>query len=223
MHSIQKILLKRLFTQKNQKYSGLTTGYNYEDNVVFHLKRLTGTGLIEKNGDRYKITSQGIKEISKLDLNLLEDIGVKSFFIGFFCESEGKHLIKEHPQAKEKFYNLPSGRPRFGEDINKAIKRIFLENTGISLKTNKFSFLSIHLKTIKTNKGAVIFDDAFTIYKVEIDNNAKEKMKLANQIKWMDIEKISNLSNKWPELDILILNKNTSPYLVYTFTSDYIL
>lgn len=222
MHKIQKIILKRLLNDKKQRYSVLTRGYNYENNIVFHLKQLIGKGLISKESNYYLPTASGIKQVMKYNMSLLEDIGFKSFLFGFLCECEGKYLIKSHPQASKDFYNLPSGQPRFGESTEDALVRSFYNNTGVKIKSSSFNFLSLHIKTIKTSSGEVLFDDAFAIYKTTVNKEQKEKMKLHKQISWMTLDEIKKLNNKWSEINIII-EKNTSPYKTYTFTSDYIL
>lgn len=223
MHQIQKILLKRLLLQNKQKYSTLTKGYDYEDNIVFHLKQLKKSGMINKADNHYQITSEGIKIITNYDLPAIEDRGFKTFFIGFLCSFDDSFLIKEHPTENNNFYNLPSGKPRFGEQINQALIRTFAANTGIKLEADKFKFLTLHLKTIETSKGEGLFDDAFAIYNVNINKSEKENMKPPQQISLKSIEEIKKLSNRWPEIDILILKKDFSPYLAYEFISDYIL
>ncbi len=223
MHKVQKMLLKRLLQNNCQKYSSLTQGYGFEDNIVFHLKQLSAKELIEKHDGRYELTTEGIKEIAKYDLELIEDLGFKTFFVGFICRSGNEYLIKEHPTGKTNFYNLPSGKPRFGENIEKDLVRIFYENTNIGLKSTDFKYLTLHLKTIKTSKNDVLFDDAFAVYGILIDKTTKAKMKLNKSLMWISGDKIKKLSNRWPEIDICINQKTIKPYLNYEFTSDYLL
>lgn len=223
MHKTQKILLRRLLAEGKQKYSVLTRGYSYEENVVFHLKQLVNNKFITKKDGYYSLTRQGVNKITSYDLPLLEDTGFKSFLVGFSCDCRGEYLIKSHPQAEEDFFNFPSGQPRFGEHIDKALVRIFKFNTGITISPKNFKFLSIHLKTIRSKEGEVIFDDAFSIYEVEITKGQKEKMKLHEQIRWIPLQQIKNLKNCWPEIDIAIIKKDKRSYMSYEFTSDYIL
>jgi len=223
MHEIQKILLKRLLTQNGQKYSFLTVGYDFEDNIVFHLKQLISKGLIKKIDDKYSITAEGVKTITDFDLPTIQDTGYKTFFIGFLCCFQDKFLIKEHPTETSNFYNLPSGKPRFGESIENALVRTFESNTGTTLNRNDFKFRSLHLKTVKTSQEDVLFDDAFAIYTVNITEEQKEKMKLHKQISWKSVNEIQELSNRWPEIDICVLKNDLSPYLSYDVLSDYIL
>lgn len=217
------MLLKRLLRNNCQKYSSLTQGYSSEDNIVFHLKQLLANGFIEKHDGRYELTTEGTKEITKYDLELMEDLGFKTFFVGFICKSGNEYLIREHPTSKVNFYNLPSGKPHFGENIEKALVRIFYENTDIKVKSTDFKYLTLHLKTIKTSKNEVLFDDASAVYKVLIDKTTKAKMKLHKSLKWIVEDKIKRLPNRWPEIDICINQKNVKPYLSYEFVSNYLL
>lgn len=217
MHQIQKTLLKRLLAKSGQKYSELTSGYNFENNIVFHLKQLLGNGYIEKNGEIYNFTADGVKEAKN------EETGLKMFFFGFVCEYDEKYLLREHTEGNTKFYNLPSGKPNFGEKIEDALVRTFFELTDLKLKPENFQYLSLHLKTVKTSKNEVLFDDAFAIYKTIITDKQVGDLELKNGIKWFTLEEIRSFSNRWPEIDLCILKKDYCPYLVYQFTSDYTL
>ena len=228
MHNIHKILLKRLKDKNPQKYSSLTQGYSYEDNVVFHLKKLLEKNLIKKVDSEYLITISGVKEITKYDLKDLEDTGFKTFFIGFLCNYKDNFLVKEHPQAQNQvnFYNLPSGKPRFGEAIDSALVRTFQNNTGLKLMSKEFKFISLHLKTVKSSLGETIFDDAFTIYKVDLNKENFEQLSLEKHIKCLTKSEIAKLKNIWPEIDICILKdsgEELKKYMVYEFVSDYVL
>jgi len=223
MHQLQKILLKRLLLNNQQKYSQLTRGYDNENNILFHLKQLLNKKLISKNNQAYSITTKGIKTITQFDLSLLKETGFKTFFIGFLCQYQNQYLIKNHPTSQKNFYNLPSGKPRFGKPIEQFLTKLFHEQTNLDLKPTDFKYLSLHLKTIKTSQNKTLFDDAFAIYKIKINPQQKQAMQLSKNIQWMTLDQIKKLSNRWPELDICIINKNTKPYHSYQFTSNYIL
>lgn len=223
MHDIQKVILKRLLDQNGQKYAQLTRGYSYEENVVFHLKQLISKGLVNKVDGNYSITAQGVKEITGFDLNQLADTGFKTFFLGFLCSFQDKYLIKEHPQGPTNFYNLPSGKPNFGEPVEAGLVRTFTENTGIRLLPSDLRFLTLHLKTVKTSAGEVLFDDAFAIYEINLTEGQFNQSKLLPTLSWKSIDEIKNLDNRWPELDICIISQDLQPYEAYEFVSDYIL
>ena len=222
MHQLQKILLKRLLVENGQKYSTLTQGYNFEENVVFHLKQLVSSGFIEKLRDKYYITANGTKAITTYDLGTLENMGFKTFFLGFLCRFEDEYLLKEHLSGKLAFYNLPSDKPRFGEKIEDALVRAFHEISDVKLSPESFVYVSLHLKTIKTSYNETLFDDAFAIYEVTIKETIKDKMKLNNNIKWFSTSEIKKLKSRWPEIDYLIIDGDKSDLKSYQFVSDYL-
>lgn len=224
MHKLQKVLLKRLQSQNNQRYGTLTSGYGFEDNIVFHLNKLLADKYIAKKDGVYSLTLVGVKEIARYEPFELEDRGVKAFFIGFLCnDEESNYLIKAHPNAKSNFYNLPNGKPFFGERIEDALTRTFNLNTGLDLSADEFNFTSLHLKTIVSSDNEIIFDDAFTIYSVKINKTQKEEMSLLDSVSWKSIDEIKLLQNRWPEIDICILENDLRVYNSYIHVSDYIL
>ncbi len=222
MHHIQKILLYRLLQRNNQPFAVLTRGYDFDDNIVFHLKQLAQKGLITKTGSHYAITAEGVKAITHYDLSELDDTGFKTFFVGLVCHIDDGYLLKEHAGADGPFYNLPSGKPRFGEPIESALPRLFAELTGLNLPPSAFTFRSLHLKTVVTSDGEPLFDDAFTVYDVAGPTDPAV-LQLAPNIQLLPVADIAKLPNRWPEIDRCILHPNLSVYQVYTVASNYIL
>lgn len=224
MHNLQKTLLKRLQYNNNQRFGTLTSGYDYDDNIIFHINTLLANELIVKENGIYTLTTRGLKEAVNFESPELSDNGAKSFFIGFLCrDTSGNSLVKSHPNARINFYNLPSGKPYFGEAMNQALVRTFKKNTGIDVHYSNFQFTSLHLKTIMNSQSEIIFDDAFTIFSIDINNKQKESMTLLEGLMWKSKNEIKTLSDKWPEIDSIILEENKLPYQVYTHISDYIL
>jgi hypothetical protein len=223
MHNLQKEIIKRLILKNGQAYSELTKGYDADDNVAFHVKQLMENGFITKDNSKYKITPQGIYARTQFDLKTLKDQEVKSFFIGYVCKCENDFLIKPHnPGTPNEFYNLPSGKPFFGENLNNSLTRLFFEETNLSLKPNRFQFDSLHMKTVKTKSGEILFDDAYTVYVCEISLAEKQKAVLKRNITWMNPDQIKSLPNKWPEIDLCILRENRAVYNVYEIECEYL-
>lgn len=221
MHQIQKKLLCRLSVKNDQKYAELTRGYDFENNIVFHLKKLLKEKLIEKDNNIYKITPKGIKIIHELGLPDFDNPMKKTLFVGFVAGDHKNFLLKGHPAAKINFYNLPSGRPRFGENMEEAIARLFEENTGLKLEAKRFEFLTLHIKIVKTPGGEVMFDDGQVIYRVEIAEDEREKMKLNKSLEWKSESEIKKLPNCWPEVEMCILSEKVIPYANYEIVSEY--
>ncbi len=222
MHTLQKLLIKRLVDENGRTFSSLARGYDAEDNIVFHLKRLISGDLVEKHNDKYFITAKGLTTLSTFQKTDLKDDAFKMFFVGFVCSCGEDFLIKPHESNQQTFYNLPSGSPLFGESLEDALPRIFYDETGLHIPYTDFTFDSLHMKTVITKSGDTIFDDAFGVYKTSITINQKDKMKLQKCI-WLDEREIIKLENKWPEIDLCVLKINWKPYCVYSVKSQYIL
>jgi ADP-ribose pyrophosphatase YjhB (NUDIX family) len=221
MHQVQKILLKRLSQQNNQRYSTLTRDYDYEDNIVFHLKKLIADGFLIKDKDLYSINSSGLKEVYSYELDTLADVGDKRYFVGLLIKDEqDNYLIKSHPVAKENFFNLPSGWPQFGESMDEAMTRIVRKNIGIDIDPSSLNFVSLHSKMIKTSTNEVLFDEGFAIFQIVLTDAQKKSTKLLTNLSWLSVDEIKSLPRRWPELDLCILN-HPKPYESYEFISDY--
>ena len=222
MHQTQKVLLKRLAAQNGQRYSDLTRGYDFEDNIVFHLKKLMENIFIEKDENVYSITAEGIKQIYSYELSDLTNPGIKTFFLGFIVSDNAEnYLLKGHPSAKVNFYNLPSGRPKFGEKMEDALVRLFFENTGVNVELARFEYRCLHAKIVKTMENESLFDDGQAIFEIIVSAKEKVEMKLMDGINWFSREKIKTLDGCWPEIEKCVLRKTIEPYACYEIVSNY--
>lgn len=222
MHTLQKLLIKRLAEENGRPYATLTKGYDAEDNIVFHLKQLISNELIEKKDDKYFITVKGLNILNTFQKSDLKDDIFKVFFVGFVIKCGDAYLIKKHLKAGVTYYNLPSGTPLFGEKLEDALTRIFYAEVGISIPYIDFKFDSFHLKTIKSDDNKVIFDDAFGVYMAVISEDLKQSMPLKGNYIWVEKAKLESLEIRWPEIDLCILRKDWELYKSYEITANYL-
>lgn len=223
MHNLQKLLIKRLVEENGRSFASLTKGYDAEDNIVFHLKKLISDEFVEKKDEKYFITPKGINTLNTFQKTDLQDNAFKMFFVGIVCKNGNDYLIKPHNNAKDVFHNLPSGSPLFAEDLEVALPRIFYDETSLNLGFDRFVFNALHMKTIQTSSGEILFDDAFGIYSVETSDNERVNMTLKKGCVWMHIDQIVELKNCWPEIEFCILKKDWEVYKKYTVICDYVL
>ncbi|MFQ5493696.1 MAG: hypothetical protein ACE5DX_06075 [Candidatus Dojkabacteria bacterium] len=225
MHRFQKELLSRLIEENELTYSRLVGDYAADENIVFHLKQLIKKEYIEKRDNKYYITPKGISITTSFhQLSLVEE-GAKEFMVGFIFQNENNEfLLKSHKGFKSPFYNLPSGKPFRGENMGEALVRLFALVTGVDLDSTAFHFDSLHVKTITTKDGDVLFDDAFAVYKVD-DAKAIDELDIGEEYEWSSTAEIKKMKagEKWPEIDICLLRKGWKPYLEYSFVSNYVL
>ncbi len=201
------------------KFTELTNGYNADDNVVFHLKKLTELGYIKKEENLYLLTTDGVRKTNDYDWKSLVELGSKPLFVGFIAKYADKYLIKKHDHAKDQFYNLPNGKPYYDKEIRKELVRIAKSEMNLETKEDDFAFDSVHIKHIVTSIGEVMFSDVFVVYSVQIF----EIDELPSNIVLMKKGEVEKLRNKWKEIDFCILREGWKPYLEYRFESNYIL
>lgn len=208
-------MLNRLVGKNGRTYSDLTQGYDSAANIAFHLKQLLSENLIEKRSDGYFLTAKGVSIAQSEDF--------KVFFVGFVCNCGNEYLVKSHENTKTNFYNLPSGVPLFGESMENELPRLFYQQFGLTLPHNAFLFDSLHMKRVITPEKEVLFDEAFTVYRIDITKDQRDLMTFPASCTWMTVSEILKLPNKWPEIDLCILKKDWKVYNVYNIISDYIL
>ena len=201
------------------RFSELTNGYNADDNVVFHLKKLIDQGYIKKESNVYKLTVEGVKKTNEYDWKNLVELGSKPLFVGFIVECNDMYLIKKHDQADTQFYNLPNGKPYHDKDIRDELVRLSKQEMNIEAEKVDFNFDSFHIKNIVTSENKLLFSDAFVVYKLKVN----EISKVPENLLLLHKSEIVKLSNRWIEIDYCILRKNWENYLEYTQTSNYIL
>ncbi len=221
MHTLQKLLITRLINENGQKFSELTRGYDSDDNIVFHIKKLIDKGYVEKRDNQYFITSEGIKTVNSFYKVTLKENVFKMVYVGFICEHNKRFLLKYHTNTKIPFYNLPGGIPLFGESMQKALPRIFRLETGVDIDYDRFEFDSLHMKTVKSRAGEVLFDDGFIVYKVSVSQQERDDIMSDKNLVWKSKNEITKLTEKWPEIDICILKKDWKTYNEYEVVSDY--
>lgn len=221
MHKFQKVLLKRLVKDNGLKFSKLTKGYSFEDNIVFHLKQLLKNKLVQKHGDRYFLTSQGLMDSGQFDLETLEEKRYKSLFIGFVIRVGQSYMLREHKGGDQKFYRLPGGKPYLGEKLEDACRRLLKREIAFKKQIPQFRYDSTHYKIQYTSKGSVLFDNILAVYVVTGVGTDLEKINIRNKNRWFKRTEVEKLKNKWPEIDICILKKDWKPVSEYQLICDY--
>ena len=222
LHNIQKELLKRLVLKNSQRFGELTFGYDFGDNVAFHLKQLIKNGFAQKRSLKYYITKDGLEYSANYDLKTLADKKFKSIYIAFICKLGNKYMLRERKSESSVFYKLPGAKPLYGISFSEEIQRIFKLETNLKIDFEEFTFDGMHFKIQKTSNGRTLFDDVLMVYYLNLDNmNVLRGIKLRENTKWFEKEEIQYLKGKWPEIDICIFRNEWKPILEYTFVNDY--
>ena len=223
MHVIQKTLLKRLIDDNGLSYSNFTKEYDHNDNVLFHLNRLTELGYITKRQKQYFITKEGLSISGTYDLTDLCDKRYKTIYVGFVCKFGDRYLIRGRKGHSSEFYKLPGGKPLYGKSIENEISRLFELECGLCLEANKFKFDSIHHKLQKTSTGEILFDDTLFVYIIELDETEFKCTNVREHTAWYTLDEILKLGNCWPEIDKCIFRHGWRYINSYEFISNYVI
>ena len=221
MHPTQKLLIKRLVTINKQKYSTVTEGYSFEDNIVFHLKQLIKSEYVKKRGIYYYLTKNGLMYSSQLDLNTLENKQYKTLYVGFICTYKNTYLLRKHVFEQETSYKLPGGKPFFGENIDKALIRLLQNDIGIEVEADRFTYRNTQLKTQIARNTDVIHDNVLVTYAVALKEEEISRLSLRQENEWYSREQMQQLEKRWPEVDYSILKPNGPTLVDYEFVSNY--
>lgn len=61
------------------------------------------------------------------------------------------------------------------------------------------------------------------MYQTSVTAEEKERMKLMENVQWISKSEISDLPNKWPEIDLCVVDEPKPGCLAYKIGSDYTL
>jgi hypothetical protein len=221
MHKLQKILLARLVKKNGQTYSSLTEGYDFDDNIVYHLKKLIKKKYVSKRDGKYYLTTQGLAVSGSFDLNSLDDRKFKTGYIGFVCKYQDSFLLRSRNTQGVNFYKLPGGKPLFGVPFPEECSRLFKIETSLELDPMRFVFRQLHSKIQKDSKRKTMFDDILFVLDIELVRDEYKKAKLRSGNEWYKRKDIRTLKNTWPEINHCILKNSKVPLLTYEFMNDY--
>ncbi|TDT68647.1 ADP-ribose pyrophosphatase YjhB (NUDIX family) [Hypnocyclicus thermotrophus] len=102
---------------------------------------------------------------------------------------EGKLLLIQHKKNGKEYWLLPGGGVDFGETMQKALKREFIEETNLNIRVNDLLFIS---EAIDPNGEKHIINFFFEVeYSSGILKLSKEKRLV--DLKYIDINKIDNI------------------------------
>jgi len=194
------VILKLFQYEEKLKFSDIEKALKIRSNkLTYHLKKLTKTGVLKREGKYYSLTETSEKIIPFLSEKkpiipvILIKIGdEKNCFL---------YTRKKRP-FKDKL-SLPGGRLLLSESIPKTVSRIMKENFNINAKLTKIHSVSIeHLKKKKRiiQTDIVLYVSAETKEKINLTDIDKNRKKIITS----DHHLIKNDSNK--KIDIKTIN-----------------
>lgn len=134
MHQLQQQILSRLISKPDCRYRDIKPK-DVEGNLfMYHLRQLTGGGLIEKTPTgRYGLTVKGLQLADKLSLKNLKPRVQPKIVCLLAVQNQQKEwlLYKRRRQPFHGLVGFPYGKIHLGETIQAAGERELREKTGL--------------------------------------------------------------------------------------------
>ena len=161
---VKQEILTRLLRSPGLRYRDAMPENVESDLFTYHLKHLIKQGLVEKNGDRYYLTTEGKRLVEIIHpLSPIGDISelfrVHALLVVTRAES-GKPLILNQKRKRHPNYNdvgIVGGALKPGELVDDAYTRILERETGL---TATFRTIGI-IRKIRSINGGELFSDIF--------------------------------------------------------------
>ena len=163
LHYLQMQILKKLLFSEGSTFSQLI-GENIETNQHnFHLQKLIGLGLIEKNATIYKLTLKGKEFANTMDTDSQLKVKQAKLSVLCCCFKDGSTKVLIYTRKKHPFYNYQgffSGKINYGETVIETAKRELYEEA--SLKGDPEVKGLRHFKVYTEEKK--LLEDKFMFY-----------------------------------------------------------
>lgn len=180
LHPIQvKILNKLLFVPKAKFYQ-LKGVKITSDHFSFHLSQMRRMGLVDKNLNFYSLTQEGKELANRMEEKTLKfdkQPKVSALVIGLKKGKDGFNFLaqKRLKQPYFGYWGFITGKVRWGERVDEAAKREFLEETGL---TGNFTLKAIEHKIDHTKEDYLLEDKYFYIFKANrLSGKLKRRVK----------------------------------------------
>lgn len=202
MHPTQVAILRALLFRpaagfaELQKASALSS-----DHFNFHLKKMIGQNLVDKNRDgHYTLTVTGKEYANRFDTDArVVERQPKVAILLVIENNDGKWLCQQ--RLKQPFYGFwgrPTGKVRYGETILEGAARELLEEAGI---TATLEFKGIYHKMDYAVESGQLLEDKifFTVYGTDPQGEFQEEFE-GGRNAWFSAEEIEKLENAFSGL-----------------------
>jgi len=190
LHKIQRDILQRLLFSPSLRYLQMKPESEMENNRFdFHLKKLMKLQFVEKDDDRYFLTSKGKDYANRIDPDN-KKLSLQAKITLWICavrKIDGKEEYLIYTRLKNPFYGgqgFMTGKLQYGEKVLDGVKREFKEETNL---TGDPKIVSIRHYLVKEKKSHKLVEDKFMILcKVE---NPEGKLKGCKEGKYEWVER----------------------------------
>jgi len=176
---MEEAILKEFLYNNNLKFSDIEKSVKVRSNkLAYHIKNLVKKGVLEKQGETYKLSETAEELIPYLSEKQ------SSLAVILIAIPKNSNQVFLHTRNKRPFkskLSLPGGRILSGESLEESTKRIMKQKHSINADLQKINSISIeHVKKQdkKIHSFILIFVTASTQDEIEYTNISKNKSKI---------------------------------------------
>lgn len=211
-HEAQLTILRELLFHPTARFSELNRTALPNDHFNFHLKHLIEKGLIEKEGETYRLTTYGLEVAGRLDVKTMRIVRQPKVGVSIYVEKtiKGKKMLLLGTRLKDPIKGYVSSytqKVRLGESIFETAKRCLLNETGLEAD---FEYAG-EFRILRRIEGELIVDVLLTCFRAKNLHNEMISKTEESENKWVTIEEAYQAKNAQPDffeiLDLFQLKK----------------
>jgi ADP-ribose pyrophosphatase YjhB (NUDIX family) len=171
-------ILKLFQYAEKLKFSDIERAMNVRSNKLsYHLKNLTKRGVLEKDGEFYKLSESSEYMVPYLS----EKQSLLPVVLILIGDNKNAFLYKRKKRPYHNLLSLPGGRILLGESLEDTSKRIMKEKFNINTKFKKLN--SISFEQVKKSEKIIhsfilFFVNVTTKDKIDLTDVEKNKSKI---------------------------------------------
>lgn len=207
LHPVQAYILRTLLFTSDARFSELNTTKISNDHFTFHINQLVELDLIIKNDNKkYQLTQQGKEFANRMDTDnaKVEKQAKVAVLLVVVRKNQKKteYLIQKRlKQPFYGFYGSITGKVKWGESLQTAAEREFMEETG--LHGRAIAKGVVHVTEYSTEKN-LLEDKFFFIHSVDNLSGKLIENFEGGMNSWKTEAEIKKLSNVFPLLTTTI-------------------
>lgn len=198
IHPIQSEILCKLLFVHEASFSELNKEKYGSDLFSFHLKQLMDENLIEKEtGGKYGLTAKGKEFANRFDTEAKEVERQPKVGVLVICIRKTKrgkeYLVQQRlKQPYFGFWGFMTGKMKWGETVEEAVKRELTEETDLG---GRVELISINHKMDYDENGKILEDKFFLVNRVINPTGTLKENFEGGRNCWMTKKEIFDLDN----------------------------